>query len=243
MRARFDPAHRWGPAPKDRCRLRARSRSKACGAGELGVVAVGRRPVEEHPLAGLDPLPADLGVAGGGAGDGDERRVEAQQLLDRGRQQRRAAPAGGRRGPGPGRTGSRTGRAPLRSSPARRGSSSWMTPRISWSVIGRPSISAAEHGVDHVADRRARPGAGRTNSEIQAAMPCQRLGPAGVVRRRGRVGHLVTARRTSSGGACSTCSKKARPGSGRANASMNSQRPSSTKPSISRVTSARVASS
>ena len=48
---------------------------------------------------------------------------------------------------------------------------------------------------------------------------------------------------TSSGGAPSTRSKNARPGSGRASAAMNSQRPSSTKASISRVTSARVGAS
>jgi len=47
----------------------------------------------------------------------------------------------------------------------------------------------------------------------------------------------------SSGGAPSTSSKNARPGSGRAKLAMSSHSPSSTNSSISRVTSARVGAS
>ena len=82
IRARCEPAQRWGPAPKATWRLlpveieRRRVR-------ELAVVAVGRGPREQDLVALLDRAAADLGVAHGGAGDEGERSVEAQQLLDR----------------------------------------------------------------------------------------------------------------------------------------------------------------
>jgi hypothetical protein len=73
-------------------------------------------------------------------------------------------------------------------------------------------------------------------------MPCQAAGRPGwpVVE---AIVAISLSSATRSAGACSTRSKKASPGNGRAKASMNSQRPSAAKPSISRVTRARVAPS
>ena len=83
IRARFDPAA-VRPGAERQVAVGRPVEVEGVRARELGLVAVGRRPVDEDALAGpADPLPADLGVAGGGSGDGDERRVEAHQLLDR----------------------------------------------------------------------------------------------------------------------------------------------------------------
>ena len=57
MRARLEPAHRCGPAPKARWRFARAAEVEGVGLGELGLVAVGRRPVDQHPLARLDGWP------------------------------------------------------------------------------------------------------------------------------------------------------------------------------------------
>ena len=83
-RARLDPAQRCGTGAEREVPIARARRVEGGGAVELAVVAVGRGPVDHDLLALLDRLAADLGVAHGGAADGDERAVEAQQLFDRG---------------------------------------------------------------------------------------------------------------------------------------------------------------
>jgi hypothetical protein len=59
---------------------------------ELGVVPVGRGPVDQYLVTLPDLMAFELGVAQGRAADRDERGVEPQQLLDgRGYQLRLAA--------------------------------------------------------------------------------------------------------------------------------------------------------
>ena len=82
MRARFEPAQRWMPAPNATWRFWARSRITSSGCVEHLGVAVGAREVHQHLVAGLDRASGDLDVVGGDARHRDGG-VGAQQFLDR----------------------------------------------------------------------------------------------------------------------------------------------------------------
>ena len=77
------------------------------GVDERPVVAVGRRVVHLDAGALRDPDAADLDVSGGGAGEPDHRRLEAQHLLDGRGDQRRVGHEAGPDRPGAGRAARR----------------------------------------------------------------------------------------------------------------------------------------
>ncbi len=117
--------------------------------------------------------------------------------------------------------------------------SSWMVPMISVSVIGRPSISAWSTA----STTSPRGGSWRRRSmksAIQANTASQQARASGLSGTAARMVRSLTSA-TASGGALRNRSKNPRPGNGRANSAMKSQRPASMNPSMRRVTSWRVA--
>ena len=118
---------------------------------------------------------------------------------------------------------------------------SWITPMISSSLIGRPSMSA----VSTASTTSPRGGSFRrcaTNASIHAYISAHASRTFGLVGDDAAVA-MSLRRETSSVGASSARSKNASPGNGRAKSAMNSQDPASMNPSMSRVTIARVGAS
>ena len=88
--ARWAPRQKCGPPrPKLTWLLGLRPMSNRQRIGEDALVEVGRRVPDDHLVARPDLRPAQLDVAGGGAAEVQHRRRPAQDLLDRGRHERR----------------------------------------------------------------------------------------------------------------------------------------------------------
>ena len=146
MRARFEPRQRWMPRPNAAWRFSARSMTTSSASLERRRVAVGGRERQQHPVALVHRAAVELEVLGDEAGHGD-RRVGAQELLDRGRQERRD-PRPAARGPRGAWRGARARRRSRSTSCRSRRSAAARScrRRASGSEL-RPSISASSRNV------------------------------------------------------------------------------------------------
>ena len=88
-RARCTPRQKCSPMPNERCGFGWRWMSNASRVVEHGLVAVGRRVVHRHLVAGRDRHVVQHGVGGGGAPEVVERVGPPQDLLDRAGDERR----------------------------------------------------------------------------------------------------------------------------------------------------------
>ena len=88
IRAKFEPMQRWMPSPKAACRFSLRSITTRSASGNTRGIAVRGGEREQHHLARLHRAAVDRRVLDHLARHRD-RRIGAQELLDRGRDQLR----------------------------------------------------------------------------------------------------------------------------------------------------------
>ena len=81
-RATCAPMHRCGPKPKTSGLARRTVDAELEGILEHLLVAIGRRPVQRHLVAGADLLAVQLAVLGGGPREVADRRDPTKDLLD-----------------------------------------------------------------------------------------------------------------------------------------------------------------